>query len=104
KFKDTHELLKAFREGDEFAKSVWLESVKKLAIGVACVTNVLSPECVILAGGITEAGEDLFSPLEEFLSTYEWRAGGNKTSILKSQFGDMAGAIGAACFALAQDS
>ena len=63
---------------------------------------MLSPECVILAGGITEAGNDLFEPLDQFLSLYEWRAGGNKTIILKSQFGDMAGAIGAACFAISQ--
>ncbi len=104
KFKDTHELLDAYRKGDHFARTVWLTSVKKLAVGIACVTNVLSPECVILAGGITEAGIDLFEPLEHFMSLYEWRAGGNKTSILKSQFGDMAGAIGAACFALMKDS
>jgi glucokinase len=104
RFRDTYELLDAYRNGDHFASTVWLTSVKKLAIGIACVTNVLSPECVILAGGITEAGKDLFEPLENFLSQYEWRAGGNKTVILKSQFGDMAGAIGAACFALMQDS
>ncbi|HTS45301.1 MAG TPA: ROK family protein [Puia sp.] len=104
KFMDTRELLDAHRKGDEFARSLWTMSVKKLAIGIASVTNILSPECVILAGGITEAGSDLFEPLEHFLSLYEWRAGGNKTSIVKSQFGDMAGAIGAACFAQMQDS
>ena len=104
RYMDTQALLDAYRKGDHFARMVWLTSVKKLAIGIACVTNILSPECVILAGGITEAGTDLFEPLENFLSLYEWRAGGNKTVILKSQFGDMAGAIGAACFALMQDS
>jgi glucokinase len=104
RFKDTYALLDAYREGDHFAKEVWLTSVKKLAIGIACVTNVLSPECIILAGGLTEAGNDLFEPLDNYLATYEWRAGGNKTTILKSQFGDMAGAIGAACFALMQES
>jgi glucokinase len=104
KFKDTYALLDHYRKGDAFAKEVWLTSVKKLAIGIACVTNVLSPECIILAGGITEAGNDLFEPLENYLTTYEWRAGGNRTAILKSQFGDMAGAIGAACFAMMQDS
>ena len=77
--------------------------MKKLAIGIACITNVLSPECVILAGGIAESGNDLFEPLANFLSLYEWRAGGDKTLILKSQFGDLAGAIGAACFAEMQD-
>jgi glucokinase len=104
RFKDTYALLDDYRKGDHFAKEVWLTSVKKLAIGIACVTNVLSPECIILAGGITEAGNDLFEPLENYLATYEWRAGGNKTAILKSQFGDMAGAIGAACFAQMQDN
>jgi len=104
KFKDTHALLKAYRSGDHFARTVWLTSVKKLAIGIACVTNVLSPEIVILAGGITEAGNDLFEPLDHFMALYEWRAGGTQTTIIKSQFGDMAGAIGAACFALTQDS
>lgn len=100
KYNNTQELLEANRQGDYFARWVWLSSVRKLAIGIASVTNALSPECVILGGGITEAGNDLFEPLESFLSLYEWRAGGSRTTILKARFGDMAGAIGAACFAL----
>ncbi|MCW3120386.1 MAG: Sugar kinase of the family, may containing an N-terminal domain [Chitinophagaceae bacterium] len=99
KFQSTHELLEAYRAGDYWAHSVWLTSVRKLAIGIASVTNVLSPECVVLGGGITEAGKDLFEPLASFLSLYEWRIGGHKTEIIKAAFGDMAGAIGAACFA-----
>src|SRR4029078_8072262 len=104
KFQDTHALLEAYREGDHFARWIWLSSVRKLAIGIASMINVLSPECVILAGGITESGDDLFETLERFLSLYEWCPGDNKVFILKAQFGDMAGAIGAACFALAQPS
>jgi glucokinase len=98
KFNDTHALLQAYRNGDDDAKFIWLTSVKKLAIGIASVINILSPECIILGGGITEAGNDLFEPLEDFLLQYEWRPGGNRCNILKAQFGDMAGAIGAACF------
>ena len=104
KFKDTHALLEAYRSGDHFAKWVWLTSVRKLSIGIASVINILSPECVILGGGITEAGKDLFEPLENFLSIYEWRPGGNRTTIMKAQFGDMAGAIGAACFAMVKNA
>ncbi len=99
KYSSTHELLKAYRHGDNFAAEVWLTSVKKLAIGLAALTNILSPETIILGGGITEAGNDLFEPLEKFLSKYEWRAGGNQTKIIKAQLGDLAGAIGAACYA-----
>ena len=103
-YKDTHSLLEAYRKGDHFAKWVWLASVRKLSIAIASISNMISPECVILGGGITEAGNDLVEPLESFLSIYEWRPGGNKVEILKAQFNDMAGAIGAACFASVQES
>lgn len=104
KYSDTSELLDSYRKGNDFAREVWLLSVKKLAISIACITNILSPECVILGGGIAEAGKDLFEPLENFLFMYEWRAGGNKTVLLKSHFGDLAGATGAACFAQLMDA
>jgi len=102
KFSSTHELLEAFRKGDSFAAEIWMTSVKKLAIGIAALTNILSPETIILGGGITEAGADLFEPLEKFMGIYEWRAGGNQTEIVKAQFGDLAGAVGVACFAREQ--
>ena len=100
KFLQTHDLLEAYRNGDEFAKTVWLTSIHKLAIGIASISNILSPEAVVLGGGITEAGKDLFEPLEMYLAKYEWRPSGNKTTIVKAAYGDMAGAIGAACFAM----
>ena len=100
RFTSTHQLLEAFRKGDRFAAEVWLTSVKKLAIGLASLTNILSPETIILGGGITEAGNDLFEPLETYMGIYEWRAGGNRTEIVKAGYGDLAGAAGAACFAL----
>jgi glucokinase len=93
-------MLNAYRNGDVFAKEVWLKSVKQLAIGLASVTNILSPEIIVLGGGITECGKDLFDPLKEYMSTYEWRAGGNSVQIVKATYGDMAGATGAACFAM----
>lgn len=100
RFKSTHQLLEASSKGDRFATEVWLTSVKKLAIGLSSLTNILSPEMIILGGGITEAGNDLFEPLDEYMGIYEWRAGGNKTEIVKAQYGDLSGAVGAACFAL----
>lgn len=99
KFNSTHQLLEAFRNGNSFAAEVWLTSVKKLAIGLATLTNILSPEMIILGGRITEAGKDLFDPLEKYMENYEWRTGGNKTEIVKAQYGDLSGAVGVACFA-----
>jgi glucokinase len=96
----THQLLEDYRKGDPFASWLWLDSVRKLAIAVAGLTNILSPEKVIIGGGIAEAGRDLFDPLGQFLSLYEWRAGGHATVLCRAQFGDLAGAIGAASFAM----
>jgi len=100
KYLSTHALLDDYRKGDAMAKEIWLKSVRHLAIGLASVSNILSPEVIVLGGGITEAGKDLFEPLDEYMLRYEWRAGGNKVDIVKASHGDLAGAIGAACFAM----
>jgi len=99
RYHSTHDLLEAHRAGNGFARWVWLSSVRKLAIGIASIGNLISPELVVIGGGITEAGSDLFSPLNEFLDLYEWRPGGTGLRIEKAAFGDLAGAIGAAGFA-----
>ncbi len=99
KFQSTDKLLVAHRNGDKFASKVWLASIKKMAIALASLTNILSPEMIILGGGITEAGSDLFGPLEEYMGKYEWRTAGNKAKIVKAGYGDLASAVGAACFA-----
>lgn len=98
-YTSTNQLLEDYRKGNNFASVVWLTSVKKLAIALASLTNILSPEMIILGGGICEAGKDLFIPLEGFLGNYEWRTGGNRVQIVKAEYGDLAGAVGAACFA-----
>jgi glucokinase len=102
KFTSTHDLLNAYKNGDAFAKDVWLKSVRQLAVGLASITNILSPEIIVLGGGIAQAGNDLFEPLKEYMSKYEWSPGGNKVEIVKAVYGDMAGAIGAACFAMSK--
>ncbi len=99
RFDSTAGLLEACRQGDEFASEVWLTSVKKLAIGLASLTNILSPEMIIIGGGISAADKDLTEPLEKYMAEYEWRTGGNRAEITLARFGDLAGAAGAACFA-----
>jgi glucokinase len=99
-FTSTHDLLSAYQSGDLFAKEIWLKSVRQLAIGIASLTNILSPETVVLGGGIAEAGNVLFESLNEYMKEFEWRTGGNKVEIVKAVYGDLAGTIGAASFAM----
>ncbi len=100
KFTSTQELLEAYNRGDVFAKEVWMKSVKQLGIGLASLANILSPEVIVVGGGIAQADDDLFLPMNEFMKKFEWQPNGKTTSIVKAVFGDMAGAIGAASFAM----
>jgi glucokinase len=102
KFTSTHELLEAYRNDDEFAKQVWLVSVKKLAIGLASASNFISPDTIVVGGGIAEANDDLFLPLNKWFDEFEWQPGGIRPQIVKAIHGDLAGAIGAACFAMSK--
>jgi glucokinase len=103
KFISTHDLLNAYRNGNELAKQVWLVSVKKLAIGLASASNFISPDTIIVGGGIAEANDDLFIPLNKWFDEFEWQPGGIRPQIVKAIHGDLAGAIGAACFTMAKN-
>jgi glucokinase len=100
KFTSTHDLLAAFHTGDEFAKQVWLTSVKKLAMGLASASNLISPDTIIVGGGIAEANDDLFVPLKKWFDEFDWQTSNTKAKIVKATQGDLAGAIGAAFFAI----
>lgn len=99
-FESTRALVDAYLAGDTFARQLWLETVKKLALGISSLINVLSPELVILGGGISRAKEALFDPLESLMAVYEWRPGGVSTPIVPAQMKEYAGAVGAAIYAL----
>jgi glucokinase len=102
RYEDTYELIEAYRRGETFATWLWLDSVRKLAISISSFINMISPEAVIIGGGIVQAGDALMEPLKNFLELYEWRPGGKHTPLKPAQFSDMAGAMGAAGFALSK--
>ncbi|WP_273565510.1 ROK family protein [Maribacter halichondriae] len=100
KYKSVRELVDAFENGNTDAKVWWLKSIKRLAAGLASLTNILSPELIVLGGGITAgAGDSLLEPLKKSMADYEWRPGGHQIKIVKAKLGGYAGAIGAAYFA-----
>ncbi|MGL4631275.1 MAG: ROK family protein [Leadbetterella sp.] len=103
KFNSTKELVEAFKKGDYWATHVWLDSIKKLAVGISSLINAFSPEAIAISGGIVLAGNSLFSPLEEFLKLYEFTPNDKFTPILKSEFDEWAGAVGAAAFAISKN-
>jgi len=97
-YQSTQELVDEVKQKDPFATAIWHNSIKKLACGVASMINVFSPEVVVIGGGISKAGDDLFDPLNKYLSHYEWRPDATDVSIIPALLGSYSGAIGAAIF------
>lgn len=100
RFTRTEDLLMAARHGDVEARAVWDRSIRSLAAAVASLINILDCETVLLGGGITGAGEDLFTPLESHLQRMEWRPGGHRVRLVAASLGGLAGTAGAAWQAL----
>lgn len=98
RFSSTKDLLDAAKSGDDHAMRVWRESIRGLAAGVTSLINAFDPEAIVIAGGISEAGDDLFLPLAEEMERVEWRPDGSATPILRATLGEWAGAFGAAWY------
>jgi len=95
-FTTTRELVAAYRDDSAKAAAVWLASLKALAAALTGFINILDPEIIIIGGGIAEADDALFKPLETMLDKFEWRPGGTRVRVVKAGLGRNAGAIGAA--------
>ncbi|MEM9720227.1 MAG: ROK family protein [Bacteroidota bacterium] len=96
RYTTTKDLVKGYEAHEPIASYVWLTSVQKLAAALASIGNMVSPECILIGGGIAQADSSLFTPLKEFMDIYEWRPGKEKMNIQKVAYDDFAGAIGAA--------
>jgi len=102
RYQSTYALLDGYRENEPLATLVWLTSIRRLAAAIASLANAFSPERILLGGGITQADDALFSPLQTFMDLFAWKPGGKETPIVKARFADWAGAIGAASSLLNQ--
>jgi glucokinase len=96
RFQTTQELVAAFRAGSPEAKEIWLRSLRALAAAIASFINILDPEVVVIGGGIADANDSLFQPLQRELDQFEWRPGDARIRIMKAALGRNAGATGAA--------
>lgn len=95
RFENTHVLVAAAAAGDDQARTLWLESVRCLAVGITSLINVLDPELVVLGGGIASgAGDELMRPLKAFMEELEWRPGGHRVRLALASAGEWAGACG----------
>jgi glucokinase len=81
--------------GDPYANEVMRETAKLLGAGIANMINVLNPEMVVIAGGVTRAGNHLFTPLRAEVRRRAFRSAQEACEIVSAQLPGTAGLVGA---------
>lgn len=82
------------RGSDPIADAVWNKAIEALSLVLAQITLTLDPECIVIGGGLSGAGEALLRPLRDALTArLEWRT---PPRLVGSALGDSAGLWGAA--------
>ena len=87
-FADGKTVFAAIEKGCPIGQAVLDRYIGYLSIGIKNITNVFSPDVIVLSGGLSEAGEALSEPLVKKL--------GSNVKIKISRLGNDAGIIGAA--------
>lgn len=82
--------------GDHFAQEVVKDTARYLGAGLANLVNILNPEMIVVAGGVTFAGESLFTPLREEVAKRAFKSAVERCSIVPAELPGTAGVVGAA--------
>ncbi|HEX8940750.1 MAG TPA: ROK family protein [Candidatus Limnocylindrales bacterium] len=82
--------------GDERARAGLERAGRSLAIGIANMITVLTPDRVVLGGGVAAAGEALFGPLRAELARRVRTTSLAEVELVTAELGIWAGAVGAA--------
>jgi len=93
---DAQVVYQASRDGDDFAKEVVRDTARFLGATIASVVNILNPEIVVICGGVTLAGEQLFAPLREEVRRRAFKPAVAACRIVPGSLPGTAGVYGAA--------
>lgn len=97
------DLRKAIRRGDKFVSRIIEQAAEYTGIAVANLINLLSPEVVVLGGGVIEALEDeMMSIITETANKRALAGTAKGIQIVASKLGDEAGISGGAVLARRQ--
>lgn len=91
------EVLARAESGDVRAQDVWNTALDALAFSVAQIAATIAPEAIVIGGGLSKAGEQLFAPLR---SRFEARLSfQRRPALIAAELGGDAGLLGSALVA-----
>ncbi|NQT06442.1 MAG: ROK family protein [Candidatus Omnitrophica bacterium] len=93
----TPELLyKAAKRRDKFAVVFWKEIGFRIGVMLSGVINLLSPDKVIIGGGVAQAGRFILNPIKETVKKRAMNIQRRHVKIVRASLGRDAGLVGAA--------
>ncbi len=87
----------AARAGDKLAQEIVSEAVYYLGIALVNLVNMLNPEVVVIGGGVSAAGDELFVPLEKAIRNYAILPAAASVTLKQATLGVEAGVKGMLC-------
>lgn len=93
-------IFQAGAEGDSLALELIAEAAHYLGIGLANLVNLLSPELIIVGGGVAKAGENLLQPIRSAIKEYALEVPAAVVKVVSAELGNSAGCYGGAALVL----
>ena len=87
----------AAKKDDPLAKEILNEAIHYLGIGLVNLVNLLNPEVIVIGGGVSQAGEDLFTPLRQIIAKHAIKPAAESVMLKQATLGVEAGVVGMIC-------
>jgi glucokinase len=100
---DAHAIFDGARAGDPVCAGAIDEMVHYLALGLSAVATTLTPDVLILSGGLSRERDLLVNPLMERIMEYSYRTVRDHVRVVPAALGPDAPLIGAAALHLAPE-
>ncbi|MBS3900573.1 MAG: ROK family protein [Dethiobacter sp.] len=94
---NTATVFRAARDGDKPAQEIISAAIYYLGIALVNLVNMLNPEIVVIGGGVSAAGEDLFVPLEKAIQNFAIPPAAASVTLKQAILGVEAGVTGMLC-------
>jgi glucokinase len=89
----------AARRGDRLALQLWEQAGERLGITLASMVNVLNPEWIVIAGGLSRAGRLLLDPLRRTILKHSFPTPAKAVKLVVSKLDQDLGMVGAGLLA-----
>jgi glucokinase len=90
-----HHVYDAALQGDRVAREIVRETARFIGAGIANLLNIFNPDVVVLAGGVAEAGEELFAPVRMEVRRRAFKPAVEACRIVPGALHGAAGVVGA---------